>query len=255
MDKSHSRNNNLQRLERYYHIAKRNAWDPNHLSWGKLPSVPGYHKERWQLIWSSVVEQQLQADEIAVDLSQKILNQVTEPEAKLFYRSMLEDEIRHVECWNKLHSLLKSTESHNPYLAEAADILLSSDDLLEQVVVFQVAFEGTAMNNFKVISKSAKLSILGKLAKKLIRDDSIHYNSGKVYAEYLLSTASLAHKKQLNLLLKKYAPLYIQSACVQPTVRKWTSSMGKGQGKLFQQNQYIINKALTSLKLEPVFDI
>src|ERR1700676_2657448 len=54
-------------MQRFYVLAKRQAWKVEQLSWGQLPPVPegkgsGEKRARRVAIWRSVVTQQLQAD-------------------------------------------------------------------------------------------------------------------------------------------------------------------------------------------------
>src|SRR5438876_1390328 len=47
------------------------------------------------LMWRSVLTQQLQADMLACDMSSQLLNIAPDHEAKLYYSTMLQDESRH----------------------------------------------------------------------------------------------------------------------------------------------------------------
>ena len=65
-------------MQRFYILAKRQAWKVEQLSWGQIPPVPegkgsGENRARRMAIWRSVVTQQLQADTLASLLSSQLL--------------------------------------------------------------------------------------------------------------------------------------------------------------------------------------
>src|SRR5262249_35341225 len=53
-------------------------------------------------MWRSVITQQLQADELAVQMSAQLFTLAPDPEARLYYTTMVQDEARHTEAWLKL---------------------------------------------------------------------------------------------------------------------------------------------------------
>lgn len=94
---------------RFYELAKKQEWQVRDLPWGEIPPIPETRagaspekKERRRAVWRSVITQQLQADELAVQMSGQLLNMAPHPEAKLYYSTMVQDEARHVEAWLKL---------------------------------------------------------------------------------------------------------------------------------------------------------
>src|SRR3954453_7607599 len=102
-----ARERNLQGVHRYYELAKRAEWQVRDLPWGDLPPVPEYTGSpqklaRRQDLWRSVVTQQLQADELAVEMATQLFAIAPDHEAKLYYTTMVQDESRHTEAWLKL---------------------------------------------------------------------------------------------------------------------------------------------------------
>ena len=92
---------------RFYELAKHQEWMVRDLPWGEIPSVPEgrgspQRQARRLDVWRSVVMQQLQADMLAVEMSAQLLNTAPDPEAKLYYSTMVQDESRHTEAWLKL---------------------------------------------------------------------------------------------------------------------------------------------------------
>ena len=211
----------LGRLEQFYHAAKKAEWSSKDLPWDKYDPVPRVEQERWRLVWASVVKQQLQADIIAVNLATKLLVQVEEREAQMYYGTMVQDEGRHCEVWSKLAGMMEDVECDNPYLREMGDLYADENGLEHLVVAFQACFEGAAIYAFKDISKAAHDSVLGAVATKLIKDDSIHHNSGVAYARYLLDRASPALKKDIHQRLKTHDSLYTANVMWRPKAREW----------------------------------
>lgn len=246
----------LGRLEQFYHAAKKAEWQIRDLSWENLEPVPHAENERWNVLWSSVVAQQLQADLIAVEAAAKLLVDVQENEAKMYYSTMVQDEGRHCEAWKKLNDMLVPVEAHNPYLAEMGELFFNSEEIEKRVLAFQVCFEGAAIYAFKQIADSTQNTILCEMATRLVRDDSIHHNSGVAYAHYLIEKASPAQRKDFGKYIQQYAPLYIESTLWRPPARQWISRITKDKDQeLLRRNQVLMNRALISLGIAPIFDI
>src|SRR6266511_1849152 len=88
---------------RYYELAKRAEWQVRDLPWTDMPPIPEYKGSPQKLarrrdLWRSVVTQQLQADELAVEMATQLFQMTPEPEAKLYYTTMVQDESRHTEA-------------------------------------------------------------------------------------------------------------------------------------------------------------
>src|SRR3954467_14963957 len=86
---------------RFYELAKRAEWQVRDLPWGDIPPIPETTKgtpgkrERRRDIWRSVITQQYQADELAVEMASQLLAAAPHHEAKLYYSTMVQDEARH----------------------------------------------------------------------------------------------------------------------------------------------------------------
>lgn len=94
-------------MQKFYVLAKRQAWKVEQLSWGQLPPVPegkgsSENRARRMAIWRSVVTQQLQADTLASLLSSQLLAAAPDLPGRLYYTTMVQDEGRHAEAWIKL---------------------------------------------------------------------------------------------------------------------------------------------------------
>jgi len=78
---------------RYYELAKRAEWQVRDLPWNELPPIPEYKGTPQKLarrrdLWRSVITQQLQADELAVEMATQLFRMAPDPEAKLYYTTM-----------------------------------------------------------------------------------------------------------------------------------------------------------------------
>jgi hypothetical protein len=246
----------LARLEKFYHAAKKRAWSIDDLPWDSAILIPGFETERWHLLWSSVIQQQLQADLFAVKGATYLLAEAPTATAKMYYCTMTSDEARHVEGWTRLAGSLNFVEGQSPYFTELAQMFWEADTLEEQVLVFQVCYEGCAIDAFKEIAKSAQDTVLGAMAKKLVGDDIIHHHSGIAYSNYLLSQTSPSFRKHLGQAMKKYAPVYIENLNWRPPVRKWLSKFMVSRDEVIvKRNRLQINTAIASLGLAVPFDL
>src|SRR5437868_15392528 len=124
---------------RYYVLAKRAEWQVRDLPWTELPPIPELkgspqRQARRRDVWRSVITQQLQADELAVEMAAQLFALAPHPEAKLYYTTMVQDESRHTEAWLKLIALVGGTAERDPYLDELARMTLGADTLQETVL-------------------------------------------------------------------------------------------------------------------------
>src|SRR5919204_450545 len=119
---------------RFYELAKRQEWQVRDLPWGELPPIPegrgsAQRRARRRDMWRSVLTQQLQADMLACEMSSQLLNIAPDPEAKLYYSTMVQDESRHTEAWLKLASEAGGTTERDPHLETLAHQVLEADML------------------------------------------------------------------------------------------------------------------------------
>src|SRR5213079_2591313 len=131
---------------RFYDLAKRQEWQVKDLPWGELPPIPEgkgtpERRARRKDLWRSVLTQQLQADILACDMSSQLLNIAPDPEAKLYYSTMVQDESRHTEAWLKLIAEVGDTAERDPHLDKLAHMTLEADTLEEKVFLMQVFYE------------------------------------------------------------------------------------------------------------------
>jgi hypothetical protein len=186
-------NEKVRGVLRFYELAKKQEWQVRDLAWGEIPPIPETRagasperKERRRAVWRSVITQQLQADELAVQMAGQLLNMAPHPEAKLYYSTMVQDEARHTEAWLKLADEAGGVAERDPYLDELAKITLEAETLEEKVFQMQVFFERLIIPRFRMIARSSRGTILEDLCNRLTIDDGIHHGAGMAYERVLL---------------------------------------------------------------------
>ena len=146
---------------RFYELAKRQEWQVRDLPWGDIPPIPEgkgspERKARRRDMWRSVLTQQLQADMLACEMASQLLNIAPDPEAKLYYSTMVQDESRHTEAWLKLIDEAGGTAERDPYLDELAHMTLEADTLEEKVFQMQVFYERLIISRFRLIARARR---------------------------------------------------------------------------------------------------
>jgi len=209
---------------RFYELAKRQEWQVRDLPWGDLPPIPeGKGSEQRQArrkdLWRSVLTQQLQADILACEMSSQLLNIAPDPEAKLYYSTMVQDESRHTEAWLKLIEEAGGTAERDPYLDELAHMTLESDTLEEKVFQMQVFYERLIISRFRLIARASRGTVLEDLCNRLTTDDGIHHGAGMAYEKVLLNSADAKTKRKLVEAANRLLPTFVQHALWRPKER------------------------------------
>jgi 1,2-phenylacetyl-CoA epoxidase catalytic subunit len=210
---------------RYYELAKRAEWQVRDLPWSDVPPVPEYKGSpqklaRRQDLWRSVVTQQLQADELAVEMATQLFRMAPDPEAKLYYTTMVQDESRHTEAWLRLVEESGGRGEPDPYLDQLAKMQIEADTLEEKVVNMQVFYERLIIPRFRLIARSSRGTVLEDLCNRLTVDDGIHHGSGMAYARVLISSAPAATKRKIVEAANRMLPIFAQHALWRPKARE-----------------------------------
>ena len=211
---------------RFYELAKRQEWQVRDLPWGGLPPIPEgkgspERKARRRDMWRSVLTQQLQADMLACEMASQLLNIAPEPEAKLYYSTMVQDESRHTEAWLKLIEEAGGTAERDPHLDELAHITLEADTLEEKVFQMQVFYERLIISRFRLIARSARGTVLEDLCGRLATDDGIHHGAGMAYERVLLQNLSKKMNQKLVDAANRLLPVFAAHALWRPKERAW----------------------------------
>jgi hypothetical protein len=210
---------------RYYELAKRAEWQVRDLPWGEAPPIPEYTGSPKKIarrtdLWRSVITQQLQADELAVEMAAQLFAIAPDPEAKLYYTTMVQDEARHTEAWLKLSEEAGGRAERDPYLDRLARYVLDADSLEEKVFLMQVFYERLIIPRFRMIASATRGTVLEDLCNRLTVDDGIHHRSGVAYERILLENAGERTKRQLVAGANRLLPVFVQHAMWRPKARE-----------------------------------
>jgi 1,2-phenylacetyl-CoA epoxidase catalytic subunit len=215
---------------RHYELAKRAEWQVRDLPWGEVPPVPQYEGSPLKVarrndMWRSVITQQLQADELAVEMSTQLFALAPDREAKLYYTTMVQDEARHTEAWLRLVEDAGGRAERDPYLDELAQTTIDAESLEEKVFMMQVFYERLIIPRFRLIARSSRGTVLADLCNRLTVDDGIHHGSGMAYARVLLTKAPTKTKRKLVDGANRLLPIFVQHALWRPKARELVGSL------------------------------
>jgi hypothetical protein len=215
---------------RFYDLAKHAEWQVKDVPWSDLPPVPEgkgspQRRARRRDIWRSVVMQQLQADIIACEMAAQLLNAAPDPEARLYYSTMVQDESRHTEAWLKLIGEVGGEGERDPHLDRLGRMFLEADSLEEKVFLMQVFFERLIIPRFRLIARSSRGTILEDICNRLAIDDGIHHGSGMAYERILLEHASPRTKGELVTAANRMLPEFAKHALWRPKAREFVGSL------------------------------
>jgi hypothetical protein len=210
---------------RFYELAKHQEWQVRDVPWGDIPPVPEGKGSPERLarrrdVWRSVVMQQLQADVIACEMAAQLLNAAPDPEARLYYSTMVQDESRHTEAWLKLIGQVGGEGERDPHLDKLGHMFLEADSLEEKVFLMQVFFERLIIPRFRLIARSSRGTILEDICNRLAIDDGIHHGSGMAYERILLARAPSGIKQQLIDAANRMLPEFAAHALWRPKARE-----------------------------------
>src|SRR5512142_111441 len=219
---------------RFYHLAKHQEWQVDDVPWGEIPFVPEgkgtlERKARRRDIWRSVIMQQLQADVFACEMASQLLAAAPDPEARLYYSTMVQDESRHTEAWLRLIGQVGGEGERDPYLDELAHMFLEADLLEEKVFLMQVFFERLIIPRFRLIARSSRGTILEDLCNRLAIDDGIHHGAGMAYERVLLLDTTKKERAQLVKVANRMLPVFVEHALWRPKARASIAGLMRGR--------------------------
>src|SRR5215472_6273743 len=220
----------LQGVYRYYELAKRAEWQVRDLPWGEVPPVPEYKGSPQKLarrrdLWRSVVTQQLQADELAVEMAAQLFSIAPDHDAKLYYTTMVQDESRHTEAWLKLIHEAGGMAERDPYLDRLAHMTLDADTLEEKVFLMQVFYERLIIPRFRMIARSSRGTVLEDLCNRLAIDDGIHHGAGMAYERVLLQSAGKKVRARLVDAANTMLPIFANHVLWRPKAREMIGNL------------------------------
>ena len=220
----------LSGVFRYYELAKRAEWQVRDLPWGDCPPIPEYTGSPQKLarrrdLWRSVITQQLQADELAVEMATQLFAIAPDREAKLYYTTMVQDESRHTEAWLKLIAEAGGMAERDPYLDQLAAQVLYAETIEEKVFLMQVFYERLIIPRFRMIARSSRGTILEDLCNRLTIDDGIHHGAGMAYERVLLEHAGSRTKTRLVDAGNRLLPIFARHALWRPKAREFIGAL------------------------------
>src|SRR5665213_2760109 len=220
----------LSGVFRYYELAKRAEWQVRDLPWGEIAPIPEYKGSPQKLarrldLWRSVITQQLQADELAVEMATQLFAIAPDPEAKLYYTTMVQDESRHTEAWLQLVAQSGGMGERDPYLDQLAHMTLDADTLEEKVFLMQVFYERLIIPRFRLIARSSRGTVLEDLCNRLAIDDGIHHGAGMAYERVLLEGAGRGVQVKLVQAANRLLPLFTKHALWRPKAREFIGAL------------------------------
>src|SRR4029450_13370919 len=209
---------------RFYELAKRQEGQGGDLPWNDLPPIPEgkvspQRRARRQDMWRSVLTQQLQADMLACEMSSQLLNVAPDPEAKLYYSTMVQDESRHTEAWLKLINEVGGMAEGAPDLDELAHMTLEADTLEEKVFQMQVFYERLIISRFRLIARASRGTGLEGLWHRLADGARIHNGAGMAYERVLLQNAGKKMNQRLVDAANRLLPIFFKHALWRPKAR------------------------------------
>jgi hypothetical protein len=221
---------------RFYELAKRQEWLVRDVPWDELPPIPEgkgspQRQARRRDVWRSVVMQQLQADVLACEMAAQLLNAAPDPEARLYYATMVQDESRHTEAWLKLIGGLGGEGERDPHLDKLGHMFLEADTLEEKVFLMQVFFERLIIPRFRLIARSSRGTVLEDLCNRLAVDDGIHHGAGMAYERVLLEGADAKVKNALIEAANRMLPEFAAHALWRPKAREMIGQLMESRDK------------------------
>src|SRR5438105_10545544 len=221
---------------RFYNLAKHQEWLVRDVPWGQIAPVPEgkgspERQARRRDVWRSVVMQQLQADVLACEMAAQLLNAAPDPEARLYYSTMVQDESRHTEAWLRLIGQIGGEGERDPHLDRLGHMFLEADTLEEKVFMMQVFFERLIIPRFRLIARSSRGTILEDLCNRLATDDGIHHGAGMAYERVLLPDADAKVKNTLIEAANRMLPEFAAHALWRPKAREMIGQLMESRDK------------------------
>jgi 1,2-phenylacetyl-CoA epoxidase catalytic subunit len=218
-----------EEVVRFYTLAKRTEWQIRDLGFGERPPIPELRgspqrQARRRDVWRSVITQQLQADELAVEMATQLFSLAPHHEAKLFYTTMVQDESRHTEAWLRLIDESGGMGERDPHLDRMAKLVIGADTLEEKVFLMQVFFERLIIPKFRMIARATPGTVLEDLCNRLAIDDGIHHGAGVAYERLLLAHATKKTKAKLVAAANALLPVFVEHELWRPRERASVAS-------------------------------
>src|ERR1700733_11675861 len=154
-----------------------------------------------------------------------------DPEAKLYYTTMVQDESRRTEGWLQLVAQSGGMGERDPYLDQLAHMTLEADTLEEKVFLMQVFYERLIIPRFRLIARSSRGTILEDMCNRLAIDDGIHHGAGMAYEKVLLVGGSTRGQNSLIEAANVMLPTFAKHALWRPKAREMIGNLMEARDK------------------------
>jgi 1,2-phenylacetyl-CoA epoxidase catalytic subunit len=172
----------------------------------------------------------------ACEMASQLLNAAPDPEARLYYATMVQDESRHTEAWLRLIGELGGEGERDPYLDQLAHMFLEADLLEEKVFLMQVFFERLIIPRFRLIARSSRGTVLEDLCNRLAVDDGIHHGAGMAYERVLLVNAPNNVRAHLVDAANTMLPIFAKHVLWRPKAREMIGTLMEARDRERLQN-------------------
>src|SRR5439155_737752 len=172
----------------------------------------------------------------------QLLAAAPDPEARLYYATMVQDESRHTEAWVRLIGQVGGEGERDPYLDELAHMFLEVDLLEEKVFLMQVFFERLIIPRFRLIARSSRGTILEDLCNRLAVDDGIHHGAGMAYERVLLEGADANVKNMLIEAANRMLPEFAAHALWRPKAREMIGQLMESRDEELKRRRTVDQK-------------
>jgi 1,2-phenylacetyl-CoA epoxidase catalytic subunit len=169
-------------------------------------------------------------------MAAQLLNAAPDPEARLYYSTMVQDESRHTEAWLKLIGQIGGEGERDPHLDALGHMFLEADSLEEKVFLMQVFFERLIIPRFRLIARSSRGTVLEDLCNRLAVDDGIHHGAGMAYERVLLVSASKTVRAHLVDAANTMLPIFAKHVLWRPKAREMIGTLMEARDRERLQN-------------------
>lgn len=206
---------------------RQRTWQNDPPAWERLPAIPPgkgskERRTRRQEFWRGVVDQQLHADERAVEMATHLRDNSPAGPARDYYETMVTDESDHVGYWETLGEvgdLDLPASDRNPHLDSLCDMVLNPNYLATSAFLMQAIFEDRVRYRFDRIYRMAPGTLLGILCLGIRKDDTIHHKSGMVVVRSVFASNKPAVQAEVAKAAREALPLYVNHCFWRPRSR------------------------------------
>lgn len=161
--------------------AARGQWHLDDLDWGAPAICPS---DLTSAQYAAMVSQLYWAERFAVDLLERLIQEVPDPEARVFLATQLADETRHAEAYRRYAERFAPLADNVPSLAAIYDRILGwRGSFCLPIIALHVVFEAEALAQQRKRIEHLPCPLFRALNERILRDESRHAAFGILYME------------------------------------------------------------------------